>query len=128
MNLSSEQIADFVDHARAYDASEGQTDPDTGSNAADDGMTDVLQDDPENLEAQDIAGFVDALNDEARAELVALVWVGRGDFEAADWREAVAAARDRLDSGPTSAYLLGIPNVGDLVGEGYAAIAGDSGR
>jgi hypothetical protein len=128
MNISSDQIAAFVDHARAFDVTEGETDPDSGSNAIDDGMTDILQDSPENLQELDLRGFILSMNDEQRAELVALVWVGRGDYEAEEWRDAVAAARERDASGPADAYLLGIPDVGDLVAEGYATVGGDSGR
>lgn len=128
MNLSSDQIAEFVDHARAYDVSEGDTDPDSGSNPIDDGMTDTLQDGEDDLQELDLRGFVASMNDEQRAELIALVWVGRGDYEAEDWREAVAAARERDGTGPADDYLLGIPDVGDLVAEGYAAIGGNSGR
>lgn len=128
MNLSSDQIADFVDHARALDVQEGISDPDEGSNAVDDGMVDVLEADDDNLGEADLRSFVESLNEEAKAELVALAWVGRGDFDAEEWKDAVAEARGRSSEGSTSEYLIGIPDIGDLVAEGYAVIGGDSGR
>src|SRR3546814_15793239 len=59
------------------------------------------------------------MNDDEQAELVALTWLGRGDFTADEWSEALAAARER-DTGPTSAYLLGIPILADYLEEGLS--------
>ena len=49
--------------------------------------------------------------------LVALLWLGRGDFGADDWAEALALAEER-DVGPTSAYLLSHPRVADQLASG----------
>jgi hypothetical protein len=48
------------------------------------------------------------MDEDEQCELVALTWVGRGDFTAEEWDAAVAQARERR-VGPTSTYLLGIP-------------------
>jgi hypothetical protein len=48
---------------------------------------------------------------------VALAWLGRGDYEAEDWAEALASARERAE-GPTARYLMGIPLLGDYLEEG----------
>ena len=58
---------------------------------------------------------VDELN-----ALVGLMWIGRGDFEADDWRDAVAAAADRHE-GPTWKYLLGIPLLPDYLEDALSA-------
>ena len=50
----------------------------------------------------------------------AIAWLGRGDYTADEWADAVAAARER-HSGPTSEYLLGIPVLPDYLEEGLAA-------
>jgi hypothetical protein len=71
--------------------------------------------------AQEIKDTVDGLNDDHQAELVALTWVGRGDFTADDWNEAVRLARER-HSGPTSDYLLGTPLLGDYLEEGLSQL------
>jgi hypothetical protein len=121
MDLSADQLAQFVEHARWLDVKEGDADPDSGSNAIDDGMTDVLVDTADDPTEEELRGFISALNDDQKAELVALVWVGRGDYEAEDFPTAVAAARARRTT-PVARYLLGIPNVADLAAEGYAAV------
>lgn len=58
-----------------------------------------------------------SLGADQRAELVALAWVGRGDFDRSQWSEAVAAAQERAN-GATARYLMGIPLLGDLLEQG----------
>lgn len=71
--------------------------------------------------AQEIRDAVDAMNDDQQAELVALVWLGRGDYIKDEWAEAVQTARER-HTGPTSDYLLGIPLLGDYLEEGMVQL------
>lgn len=56
-----------------------------------------------------------------RAQLVALAWLGRGDYEASEWSEAVTAAGER--GGSASRYLMGLPLLGDYL-EGGADMLG----
>jgi hypothetical protein len=81
----------------------------------------VLEDYGDDPVAEEIRGVVEDLNEDEQVELVALIWVGRGDFAAAEWEEALAAARER-HTGPSSAYLLGMPLLGDLLEEGFTAL------
>ena len=69
-------------------------------------------------------GLIEGMNDDQRLELVALVWIGRGDFEPEEWADAVRMAREREDAASlsTSDWLLGIPNLADLLDEGLAAM------
>lgn len=121
MDIAATKVAEFVDLARRFDVKDAAPDGASGSNGLDDGMTDVLLDGPEDAIGQELAGFIAGLNEDERAELVALVWVGRGDFEPEEWTDAVKMARQRRE-GPTSRYLLGIPNVADLAAEGLAEV------
>ena len=43
--------------------------------------------------AQELKDAIEALNDDEQAELVALTWVGRGDFTSDEWDEVVRTAR-----------------------------------
>ena len=49
--------------------------------------------------------------------MVALMWVGRGDFAAEEWDSARAEAADRWTP-RTAEYLLGTPLVADYLSEG----------
>lgn len=71
--------------------------------------------------AQEIKDTIDALNDDEQADLVALTWVGRGDYTADEWDEAVRTARQRRTN-PTAEYLLGTPLLGDYLEEGLVQL------
>jgi hypothetical protein len=80
--------------AREFDEKTPVSDPDSGSNATDDGSLDILEDGPEDATEQELVDAVRRLNDDALLDLIALIWIGRGDFSLAEWNEARAAARD----------------------------------
>lgn len=78
----------------------------------------ALESGPDNPNRRELAGAIAALDEDAKAALVAMVWLGRDDYEAAEWSEALAAARERRSEGSTVRYLLGIPLLGDLIEDG----------
>jgi hypothetical protein len=117
--LNPEKVCFIVVKAREYDAQD-ETPIDDASDAADDGFVAVFTQGADPSVRREAAEFIDAMNVDEQTELVALCLVGRGDYDASEWREALAAARSRpMES--ASAYLLGMPNVGDLLEEGLAA-------
>ncbi|MEI9985895.1 MAG: DUF3775 domain-containing protein [Aliidongia sp.] len=65
--------------------------------------------------------MIDTLNEDEVIELIALAWIGRGDFERSDWEEAKALAEERHGRRSFS-YLAGMPALGDYLEEGLAAI------
>jgi hypothetical protein len=75
----------------------------------------------EDLTTEELRELIDDLNVDEMAELVALYWIGRGDFEATEWQEALREARQR-NLKRTSKYLLGMPMLGDWLEEGLQAI------
>ena len=75
----------------------------------------------EDLTDEEFRELINDLNVDEAAELVALAWVGRGDYEASEWVEAVAAARERANR-RTAKYLLGLPQLADWLEEGLEAI------
>ncbi len=117
IGLSADQLAFIVSKARAFDVQVDPSDPDEGSNGADDRMIDTLESSTDNPVGRELRGAITALGEDGQAALVALTWIGRGDFEPEEWADAVQTARERKD-GPTARYLLGIPLLGDLIEEG----------
>ncbi len=71
--------------------------------------------------AQELKDTIEGLNEDEQAELVALTWIGRGDFTAEEWAEAVRTARQR-HTNPTADYLLGTPLLGDYLEEGLSQL------
>lgn len=119
--IDRETLAFIVLKARAFDALVASDDPTDASDAADDRFVDALEDERDNPVGRELRAKIAGLNDDAKAALVALTWIGRGDYDASDWRDAVSTARQRAD-GSTARYLSGIPLLGDLIADGADAI------
>ena len=119
LNLPLDRVSFIILKAREYDAKEGETDPDEGSNAIDDGQTDVLTDNGEDPVREELLGAIRSMNEDERLRLVALAWVGRGTYSKEEWREAIATARSE-HSRRTAEYLLGLPLLGDYLEDGLA--------
>ena len=75
----------------------------------------------ENLMTEELRELIADLNVDEMAELIAIAWIGRGDFDPREWTEAVAAARDRGTKRAVP-YLLGLPLLADWLEEGLEAI------
>ena len=75
----------------------------------------------ENLTEEELRELINDLNVDEAAELIALAWIGRGDYEAAEWNEAVNEARQRTNK-RVSKYLMGMPMLGDWLEEGLDAL------
>jgi hypothetical protein len=95
-----------------------ELDGDAHANHHHDGLAEESSD---NLTEEELRELIDDLNVDETAELVALVWVGRGDYDAAEWADALAAARERANK-RTAKYLLGMPLLADWLEEGLEAI------
>lgn len=115
--IDRETLAFLALKAKAFDALVGSDDPTDGSDAPDDRFVDALEDEADNPAERELTAAIDALDADARIALVALVWLGRGDYEAPDWNDALASAQERA-RGSTSRYLVGIPLLGDYIEEG----------
>lgn len=118
--IGLDKVCYIIVKARELDVQESVVDEDSGSNPVDDGFRDLLQGGAGDPTRQELESVIDDLNDDEQHELVALTWVGRGDFEPEQWSEAVAEAR-RRHTGATSRYLLGIPVLADYLDEGLSA-------
>jgi hypothetical protein len=122
LGINPDKVCHVIVKARAFDVKEDVSDPDSGSNAADDGMADVLEDLPDDVDATriELLEFIRALDEDEQINLVALAWVGRGTYDIGEWREALSVARTEHNK-RTAEYLLKLPLLGDYLDEGLAA-------
>ncbi|MBM6596624.1 DUF3775 domain-containing protein [Microvirga pudoricolor] len=124
MDIALDKVCDLIIRARAIDVKEGITDPDSGSNPTDDGNIDSLMAGSDDATEEEVREVIAGLNDDERHDLIALVYIGRGDMEPEEWGAAVRFAREREDAASVSTadWLLGIPNLADLLDEGLNAM------
>ncbi len=106
-DINTEKVCYVIVKARELESEDEGVEADA-SNPTDDKFVSVLTEEAFSTIRQEASEFIDAMDVDEQCELVALTWVGRGDFSAQEWPAAVAQARERR-KGPTSAYLLGIP-------------------
>lgn len=119
LTISPEKVCFIIVKAREYDEKVEPTDENSGSNPGDDMGVDILEDLPDDPTLEELTGAIEALNDDEALELLALSWVGRGDYDVEEWSEALTAAGDVRDK-HIADYLTGMPLVGDYLEEGLS--------
>jgi hypothetical protein len=118
--VSVEKVGFLIEKTREFDVKEGASDPDSGSNGADDNMVDVLEDDGGDPVVGEITGFINAMTEDEQIDLVALMRLGRGDGGIEEWDDLRREAADGYNKRIAS-YLLGEPLVSDYLAEGLDA-------
>jgi Protein of unknown function (DUF3775) len=121
LTIPIEKLAYIITKAREYDAEVPPVDEDSGSNPADDAERDVLEATADNPTYQELVDAIDSLGDPERIELLALVWLGRGDYDKDEWPQALEEAASIHDPKETG-YLVGTPLLGDYLEEGLAQL------
>jgi len=120
--ISAEDVGFLIVKAREFDVKETNSDPDSGSNATDDNMIDVLEDNGSDPVASEIAAFINGLSEEEKIDLVALMRLGRGDGTIEEWDDLRREAADERERNRhTARFLLGEPLLGDYLADGLAA-------
>jgi len=121
LDLNPEIVCLIVAKAREFQAKEAVVLPDRPFNPSDDWGLQALADHIDDLTYQEVKLAIDDLEPDQQAQLVALMWVGRGDFDEVEWEEALEEAADAANE-RTADYLLATPLVADYLDEGMAAL------
>ncbi len=108
--------------AREFDVK----DADTSEAGDDDGNPlGVLEDRADDPTVTELTSWINDLNDNQKAELVAIFWFGRDDSGTADFAELLAEAQGQHNK-RTARYLLGSPLLGDYLEEGLERLGIDT--
>ncbi|MCJ7527717.1 MAG: DUF3775 domain-containing protein [Methyloceanibacter sp.] len=119
LTISPETAFYIIVKAREFDEQVPPTDPDSGSNPSDDREVDVLEESPDDAVEQELDAALGALNIDEQLDLMALTWLGRGDFTT--FAQARQEADDMRDK-HIAIYLKGTPKLGDYLEEGLAQL------
>ena len=113
LGISLESVAAIVDAARAVQESE-----ESGADAREEEDEEGLDaDDDENMDEDALRAFIAELNEDEQASLIALAWIGRGDYTGDEFDEARTLAKER-NIRDAAEYLLGIELLADMLEEG----------
>jgi len=118
LTISAERAFFIIVKARELDEKVAPSDPKSGSNPSDDKEVDVLETD-NDATLQELEAALTTLNDDEQLDLIALMWLGRGQF--GTFAEARQQAADMTDK-HIPRYLIGEPKLGDYLEEGLAAL------
>lgn len=73
----------------------------------------------------ELRSFIRNMNDDEKASLVAVMWIGRDSFGAEDLEEAIQTAKDEATT-PTADYLLGVPHLAEHLEDGMEKLGLDA--
>ncbi len=121
LGISTDKVAYVILRAREWDAKVEPWDDTEPGSLNDYDANSILEDIAEDATRAELAEFIGGLNEDEKARLVALVWVGRGTYAPEDFEEAVTVAKSE-DTSPAADYLLGIPLLPDFLEEGLARL------
>jgi hypothetical protein len=118
------KIEYIIAKARAFDGEVPPSGLEDGNNPADEDERSVIEGGAENPSEQELRAALFGLNTDERAELLALVMIGRGDYGGDEWEQALAEARDALDE-RAMLNLAATPMLGDLIEGGLSEVGAE---
>jgi hypothetical protein len=113
LTVSLEKVCYVIAKARELDVKVAPEELD------DDGMGRILEDYADDPTLEELRSFLRAQSDDDLKELLALVWVGRGDYGADEWQEVLNQVQDVREK-HTVDYLIGTPLLADYLEEGLS--------
>lgn len=122
LTIATDKVCFVIYKAREFDVKDAVTEPDAGSNSADDNMIAVLEDHDDDPVQDELRSFISSLSEDEQIDLVALMWLGREDNAISDWPSirAEAARAHSPKRYHTADYLMGEPLLGDYLEEGLS--------
>lgn len=116
-----EKLAYIIEKAREFDAESAPVNENRRADGDDEEIAEILDETRSNPTYQEFVGAINSLNEDQRDEIIALTWLGRGDFSKDEWRGAKATAHER-HNGREAAYLAGTPLLADYLEEAVAQL------
>jgi Protein of unknown function (DUF3775) len=114
--ISTEKVCYVVVKARELGVKVAPEELDDGSNPTDDAMQRILEDYADDPTYEELKSFLAAQSDDEIRQLLALTWIGRGDYDADDWDDVLSEVDDPRGK-HTIDYLLGTPLLADYLEE-----------
>jgi hypothetical protein len=117
LNISLEKVCFVIAKARELDVKVAPEELDDASD--EDMMQRILEDYADDPTFEELRSFLLDQNDDELKELLALAWLGRGDFAIEEWQDGLKRVGD-VRQYHTADYLLGTPLLADFLEEGLS--------
>ncbi len=115
--INPQDVREIIQMAHQFHAKEEVVIPEDSSAPGEDWALQVLADHASDPTWQALKEGIDSLEVEQQITLVALMWLGREDYSADEWTQALDAARDSWTP-RTAEYLIGTPLVASYLEAG----------
>lgn len=117
IDVNPEVVCQLIELAREFHGQEQVDIPDVEGDMDDEWVEQALSNHVEDMGLQDFRSVINDLEPEQQIQIVALLWIGRGDYSTDEWDEVLEQARD--DWTPkTAEYLLVHPLLAEHLEEG----------
>ncbi len=122
LHVPLETICFLIDKAHEFQSQEGVVLPELPELPTEDWALEALADHTEDPCLNEVQEVFGEMSPRQRAEVVTLMWLGRGDFEVDDWEETVEDALEEGYSERAGEYLLAHPTVAEDLNEGLTQL------
>lgn len=122
LDLNRETVQFLIDRAREFHARDDVTFPEEPEVPNEDWSRQVTEDFGGDPYYREMKNNIEDLEPDQQVSLVALMWLGRGDFSLDEWDNAIEQAQDSWND-HTADYLIGTPLLSDYLAEGIDLFA-----
>lgn len=121
LEVPLDTVCFIIMKAREFDAKDPVTEPNPASNPSDDRSAAILEDHADDPVLEELQSLISELSFDAQIDLVALMWLGRDDHSADEWRsvrqQAIQAHNEHVAD-----YLCGTPLLADHLADGLSTL------
>jgi Protein of unknown function (DUF3775) len=114
LSISPEKVFFIVAKSRQSDGT--ATELNVNSSSADDDAVHGFSDRSKTSDRSELSGLIQDLNVDEQIDLVALMWLGRGDGDLDNWKDLRSEA-SRAHNSRTASYLIETPMLADYLEE-----------
>ena len=117
LDVNPDTVCFLISKAREFHAKEEVVIPDMPDSPAEDWGRQVLADHAGDWTLEEFKATFNDLDPDQQQTVVALFWLGRGDFSVEEWEDAVKEAGEEWTT-ETAEYLIAHPLLADFLLEG----------
>lgn len=117
IELNRDTVQFLIDKAHEFHARDDVTFPEEPEVADEYWSSQVVADFGHDTYYQELKTTIDDLEPDQQMSLVALMWIGRGDFLISEWTDALQSAEQSWTD-HTADYLIGTSLLADYLAEG----------
>lgn len=120
LDLNPETVLFIINKAQEFQTPEPEESDEAPDPDPESFVDTVVRPQPSDPIYEELRSTIDDLEPDQQICLVALMWLGRGDFALEEWRDALGQARDAHNE-RTAEYLIATPLLSEYLEEGLNA-------